>query len=119
MPGSSVLHSDGAHAYPSIAKKFFPSLKTRRVPHSDMIFVKIVTPARLAGRKMSSSLAGTQAIDSTWRTLDAAVPKQLKTKKDHKMNPDVEKYTFVWLYRVNRRNVDFFFLGKVRRCQNI
>ncbi len=102
------MHSGGAHAYPSVVKKFPPRVKTHKVCHSGVTFVKTVTLARLAGGKRLSSLAGTQAVDSKGRRLDAAVPSQLKTKMDHKMNPDVEKYTFVWLHRVNHRNVDGF-----------
>ena len=102
---STLIHSDGAQAYPAVIKKFFPRLKTSSVSHSNMEFVKKIAPVKLRGR-MSSSMTGTQAIDSTWTTLDDTIPKELHTKANHNLNPRVVDYIYCWLYRVNHRNVD-------------
>lgn len=113
LPKSTVLHADGARAYPSVVKAHFRGLRTRAVSHKHMEFVKRVTPARLKSGR-SASLTGTQAIDSTWSTLNASIPKELHTKKDHEMNARLEDYVWVWLYRINRRNSDGFVeLGKL------
>ena len=114
-PGCTVVHADGAQAYPATIRKFFRRLRHRAVSHSNMEFVKSVTPVRLKSG-LSSCKAGTQCIDSTWRTLDDSIPTQLHTKLDHAMNPLIEEYTFSWLYRVNARSHDGFqLLGKAFR----
>jgi hypothetical protein len=105
--GSVVTHSDGAQAYKSVLKNYFKRLRSRAVSHKDMEFVKKVRPVRLPSGK-SSSMTGTQAIDRTWETLDAVVPNQLVTKKSHDINPLLERYCWVWLYRVNHYNKDGF-----------
>ena len=83
-----------------------------------MQFVKVVRPLKVGRCSTSSSLSGTQALDSTWRTLDATIPPQVHSKLNHDANPLLEKYTYVWLYRVNHRNEDGFQrLGKYI-CKN-
>ena len=69
-PGSCVVHTDGAQAYPSVIQRSFRKLRHRSVAHSRMEFVKPVRPVRL----LISSSSGTQAIDSTWKQLDKAIP---------------------------------------------
>ena len=106
-PRSSVCHSDGAQSYPAVIKKYFKKLRSRAVAHKRMEFVKPIKPPQLR-RGAASSHSGTQCIDSTWKTLDAAIPQQVKTKKDHDVNPLLKDYAHVWLYRVNHRNLDGF-----------
>ena len=72
-----------------------------------MEFTRPIKPVGLPSGK-SSSLAGTQTIDTTWTSLDSAIPKTLHTKANHQQNPLIEKYTFVWLYRINHKNCDGF-----------
>ena len=113
LPKTTVLHSDGALAYPAVVKSRYKHLRPRAVSHKHMEFVKRVTPVRLK-TGISASLTGTQAIHSTWGTLNACVPKQLKTKLGHVMNPRLEDYVWVWLYRANHRNRDGFLdMGKL------
>ena len=114
-PGCTVVHADGAQAYPAIIRKFFRQLRLRAVSHSNLEFVKSVAPVRLKSG-LSSCKSGTQCIDSTWCTLDDSIPKQLQTKMKHAMNPLFEEYTFSWLHRINARSADGFeLLGKAFR----
>ncbi len=57
---------------------------------------------------MSSTVTGAQRVDSTGRTLDAAIPPHLSTNANRDLNPTTHTYVYVWLYRVNHRNVDSF-----------
>ena len=94
-------------------KKKFPQLVLRSVSHKNMEFVREVTPVSLPGGE-SSSLTGTQCIDRTWRSLDASIPLQLKTKKNHDINDQLWLYTLSWLYRVNIVHKDGFEnMGKI------
>jgi len=114
-PRATVVHSDGAHAYPLVIKKQFKKLRHRSVSHKDMQFVKRVPSFKLPGGR-SAKLTGTQCIDSTWSGLDASVPKTLKTKTNHDINPLLFDYVYSWLYRVNRPASDGFqCLGKYFR----
>jgi len=106
-PGSVVIHSDGAQGIKSVLKKHFPKLKHRSVSHKDMEFVRKVRAASLPSGKSASS-SGTQAIDTTWKSLGRGIPDEIHTKKDHAMNPVLEDYVWSWLYRVNHRNEDGF-----------
>ena len=107
-PRSTVVHSDGAKGIRSALLKQRPRMKHRSVSHKNMEFVKKVAPVRLPSGRLSSSLTGTQCIDSTWKTLDASIPKELRTKRNHKVNPRLADYVWSWLYRVNHRNTDGF-----------
>ena len=82
-PGSCVVHTDGAQAYPSVIKRSFRKLRHWSVAHSRMEFIKPVRPPS----GLSSSPWGTQAIDSTWKQIDKATPPELHTKAGHVMNP--------------------------------
>lgn len=104
---SVVLHADGARAYPAVVGAHFKRLRLRSCNHHAMEFVKTIRPVRLP-HGTSSSLTGTQTIDSTWGSLENALPRQVKSKRCHDVNPLLEKYVFSWLYRVNRRNTDGF-----------
>ena len=106
-PGSCVVHTDGAQAYPSVIKRSFRKLRHQSVAHSRMEFVKPVRPVRLPSG-WSASSSGTQAIDSTWKQLDKAIPAELHTKAGHVVNPLLEEYTWCWLYRVNNCMGDGF-----------
>ena len=103
----TVIHSDGAWAYPKVLKKHFPALVPRAVVHKNLEFVRVVRPVAL-GSVSSSTLSGTQSIDSTWKSLDSSIPHTVKTKANHNVNPVLERYVFSWLYRVNRKNTDGF-----------
>ena len=105
--GSSVVHSDGARAYETVMKQNFKKLKHRAVAHKSMEFVRKVRAVRLASG-LSATSTGTQAIDSTWKTLSQNIPKELSTKKAHGEHPLIRDYAWSWLYRVNHRNVDGF-----------
>ena len=72
-----------------------------------MEFVRPIRAVRLPSGR-SASLSGTQAIDSTWKTLDRSIPSELKTEANHDVNPRLVEYVYSWLYRVNSRNVDGF-----------
>ena len=81
-----------------------------------MQFVKTIRPVKLPSGS-SAALSGTQNIDVTWGSLDSYIPKQVKTKLRHQVNPLLEKYIFSWLYRVNHKNVDGFAqLGADMKC---
>ena len=105
--GSVVIHSDGALAFKSAIQQHFRTLRHRAVAHKNMEFVRRIGPVRLPSGPSSSS-TGTQAIDSTWKTLNNSIPDELHTKKGHDVNPLLEEYTWSWLYRVNHRSVDGF-----------
>ena len=106
-PRSTVFHHDGAWSYDRVIKDKFKKLRSRSVVHANMEFVRPIRSVRLPGGR-SSSLSGTQAIDSTWKTLDRSIPSELKTKANHDVNPRLVEYVWSWLYRVNSRNVDGF-----------
>eukprot|EP00973_Karenia_brevis_P044681 6186903-Karenia_brevis.AAC.1 len=72
-----------------------------------MEFTKSIRLVQLpSGRR--SSHAGTQAVDVTWKTLDATLPQQLHTQKDHKLNSLLENYVWCLLYRINHSHQDGF-----------
>ena len=101
--GSTVIHSDGALGIKAALEKG-SRLKHRSVTHTHMEFARRIQPAVPGG----STLSGTQAIDSTWKTLNKCIPGQLNTKKCHGMNPLVEDYAWSWVNRLNNRNKDGF-----------
>ena len=75
--------------------------------HKNIHFVKKIRPVRLP-TGMSSSLAGTQAIDSTWKSLDKSIPSTLHTKLHHNVNPKLLDYNWAWVHRVNQWHSDGF-----------
>jgi hypothetical protein len=101
--GSTVLYTDGAHAYPSVLKSHFPNIIGKSVSHANMEFTKKV-PWFKAGH---STLAGTQCIDSTWGALDKFLPNTLKTKgADRNVNPMVMEYIWAGVQRMNHKDSD-------------
>ena len=107
-PGACVVHSDGAQAYPAVIKAAYPRLKHRAVSHKEMEFVKKVARVTLPSGKKSAASTGTQAIDSTWKTLEQCVPKEVHTKSGHTENRLLEDYAYSWLFRINHRCHDGF-----------
>ena len=101
--GSTVIHSDGALGIKSALEKI-KRVKHRSVARKNMEFVRRIKPPISGG----SSLSGTQAIDSTWKTLNKSIPNELNTKKDHEMHPLIKSYVWSWAYRLNLRNADGF-----------
>ena len=106
-PGSCVIHTDGAQAYPAVIKRSFPKLKHRAVARSRVEFVKPARPVRLPSG-LNASSSGMQASDSTWKQLDKTIPAELRAKASHVMNLLLEQYTWCWPYKVNRRVGDAF-----------
>ncbi len=112
-PGSTVAPADGAHAYERVIKTQFKKLRHRAVVHSNLEFVRRIAPVRLKSGS-TSPMDGTQAVDSTWRTLDDSIPRTLHTKKSHMQNPLLETYAFSWVFRVKSKSLDGFArLGKL------
>ena len=72
-----------------------------------MEFVRNVRPVALPSGP-SSSKAGTENIDSSWKTLNRSIPDEVHTKKYHDLNPRLVEYVWSWVYRINHRNVDGF-----------
>ena len=62
---ASVVHADGAHAYPVMIQRTLKKVKTRAVSHKDMEFVRGVRSIKLKGGR-SATKTGTQSIDSLW-----------------------------------------------------
>jgi len=96
---SVVVFADGAPAWKEVVTKDFPHLFfPDQVVHSRHEFVKeVATPAG------HSSLAGTESIDQRWKRLDAYLPPEKHTKKDHEVDPSLWTYVYSWLWRHNLR----------------
>ena len=107
-PGACVVHADGARAYSAVIKPTYPRLKIRSVNHKHMEFVKRVRRVRLPSGRHSAASSGTQAFDSTWKSLDLSIPKEINTKSGHQENPLLEECTYSWLLSINHRNKDGF-----------
>ena len=95
-PRSTVFHHDGAWSYDRVIKDKFKKLRSRSVAHANMEFVRPIRAVRLPSGR-SASLSGTQAIESTWKTLDRSIPSELKTKANHDVNPRLVEYVYSWL----------------------
>ena len=106
----SVLHFDGAHAWPAAVEKAYKhkKFKIRKVIHKKMQFVAKCRRTRLSKSILSASLTGTQAIDSTWRTVNSYTH-LVKTKvKDKSLNPRLYTAVYEWLWWANRPNQNGF-----------
>jgi hypothetical protein len=100
----SVVFSDGAKAYHAIITRTQRGkLKTRQVAHNRLEFTK-----KCSTGKGHSKVAGTQAIDGTWKQLNRHVPHPLKTKMDKKVNPLLKQYVMSWVWRHNHKIGDGF-----------
>ena len=97
--GSTVLYTDGAQAYPSVISQV-PGLKVQQVSHAKMEFAKRVPWVR-AG---SSTMGGTQCLDSTWAALDKFIPKTVLSKDDHNVSNRLMQYIWAGVYRVSHRD---------------
>ena len=106
-PKSSVVHSDGAPNYKKVISTSFKKLRSRQVSHTRLEWVKSIPAVKLRGGR-SSTLSGTQAIDSTWKSLDKSISSEIATKRNHDVNPRLVEYIWRWVYRINLRNKDGF-----------
>jgi len=109
----SVIHADGAQAYPSVIKAKYPKLRLFSVSHKNHEFTrKLRTCRALTGKH--SKISGTQSIDSAWRWLDDYVPFAVKTKagKGKGVNPLLWDYAWSWMWRFNSKGA-FFETGQL------
>ena len=94
----SMLHSDGAKSWPKANKKVHGNkVKHAAVNHTKFQFVKKLRKKPVGG----SRSAGTQCIDRWWESLDAYVPKQLrsKTTQGGDINAALFDYVFSFVWR--------------------
>ena len=111
MRAKSVLHFDGAQAWPSAVHKGYKHKKfrIRQVTHKRMQFVAKCRRVRLPmTRVLSASLTGTQSIDSTWGTL-CSFTNRVRTKMANRsLNPRLRSAVYEWLWWANRPNQNGF-----------
>jgi hypothetical protein len=106
----SVIHFDGAHAWPQVIKDNYKHKKfrVRQVSHKNMEFVRKCRRVRFLDGSQSASLTGTQAVDSTWGSLSKFIPSGVTTKYKQAVNPKLVSIIFQWLWWANHPNTDGF-----------
>jgi hypothetical protein len=100
-PGT-VVHSDGAHAWPAAVKKVnsFHKLKLR---HFQVCHARKQYSKKVVGPRGKQLLAGTQALDSRWRHLKAAMSNSLNAKTRGALNEQLQESVLAWQWRCNLR----------------
>ena len=86
---NSFLYSDGAKAWPAVAKRMQKGFKVKQVSHRKQEFV----------RKSKKQIAGTQVADSRWKRLQKWIPATAKTLRRGTVNPELLKYIRSWQFR--------------------
>ena len=76
---NSFLYSDGAKAWPAVAKRMKKGFKVKQVSHRKQEFV----------RKSKKQIAGTQVADSRWKRLQKWIPATVKTLRRGKVESRV------------------------------
>ena len=94
---TATLFSDGARAWPAAVKKLKLKVNHYHVKHNKHEFVKKIK--RLS--KPRVIVAGTQAIDRYWQSIDEFVPRQINNKlgKGSGTNPKLLQYVYAYVWR--------------------
>ena len=93
----TCVFSDGNMAWRSVCYK--NNIRNQEVVHQ----VKEFTRSVQHGKKNLSTLAGTQCVDRTWRTLKHYLPKKKLMKDPHTKSlcPFFEHQVYAWAWRKN------------------
>ena len=104
------LHIDGNKSWPKLMKTKYTrkGFKMPSVSHCGSQFTKVIR-GRTVEKKRLSKLAGTQAIDRSWKEMDRAIPHTLNKKSPlqgstHRvLNTELYDRVWSWLHRFNGR----------------
>lgn len=102
IPRNAGLATDGCKAYPAVLKVFRKTqIALKQVSHQKYEFSRKLKPMKARGMK----IAGTQALDATWKYVKRFRPTSLKMKNPEtgKANPALYTWAFAYAWRKNMR----------------